>query len=319
MLTNDPLLIEVATRNYDKFKVSTNMVTATKVKRYYTPEQQADLDIKTSVNKIGEIVNLSQELQTLMWHKLNNGASFEDIKELYYDACQLNTMSGIEIDSAKKEFDISNARELDLLRAKWVRKDNDNRYIKPYFFGHVDKTKGYYDPKKKAYVKHDTSMDYLRQIVEKYRAPYSDRGKGLPFITIFNKGYNKADVRRWQVKKIYQQIEQGRRTTYYFWNNFTEIAPDRRYEFYLAEEARIIDIINRCVTNEATLYALIKKLINTNQNCNWAFKVLFNIGNQQALKLIDASKGSIAVIEESPDGDIEIYGRRYKEQEISSG
>lgn len=100
LLTNDPLLIRVAEKNYHLFKVSTNMVSATKTKRYYTPEQQADLDVKTSVNKIGEIVNLSQELQTLMWHRLNNGASFDDIKELYYDVCQLNVMSGIEIDQS---------------------------------------------------------------------------------------------------------------------------------------------------------------------------------------------------------------------------
>lgn len=98
LLTNDALLIAAAEKNYDTFKVSTNMVESTKSKRYYTPAQQADLDIKTSVNKIGEIVNLSQELQTLMWHRLNNGATFEDVKELYYDACQLNVMSGIEID-----------------------------------------------------------------------------------------------------------------------------------------------------------------------------------------------------------------------------
>lgn len=100
LLTNDPLLIRIAEKNYHLFKVSTNMVSATKTKRYYTPEQQADLDIKTSVNKIGEIVNLSQELQTLMWHRLNNGASFDDIRELYYDVCQLNAMSGIEIDQS---------------------------------------------------------------------------------------------------------------------------------------------------------------------------------------------------------------------------
>ena len=98
LLTNDPLLIKAAERNYHRFKVSTNLVESKKTPRFYTPEQQADLDIKTSVNKIGEIVNLSQELQTLMWHKLNNGASFDEIKELYYDTCQLNAMSNIEID-----------------------------------------------------------------------------------------------------------------------------------------------------------------------------------------------------------------------------
>lgn len=98
LLTNNPLLISSARKNYDKFLVPTNLVESTKSIRYYTPEQQADLDIKTSVNKIGEIVNLSQELQTLMWHKLNNGSSFEDIRELYYDICQLDVMSGLEID-----------------------------------------------------------------------------------------------------------------------------------------------------------------------------------------------------------------------------
>ncbi len=97
LLTNNPLLVQTAEKNYEKFKVSTCLVNSTKSKRYYTPEQQADLDIKTSVNKIGEIVNLSQELQTYMWHRLNNGETFEDVKELYYDACQLNAMSGLEI------------------------------------------------------------------------------------------------------------------------------------------------------------------------------------------------------------------------------
>lgn len=33
-----------------------------------------------------------------MWHKLNNGKTFDEVKEIYYDACQLNVMSGLEID-----------------------------------------------------------------------------------------------------------------------------------------------------------------------------------------------------------------------------
>ena len=43
------------------------MVTAVKRKRYYTVEQQADLDIKTSVKKIGEIINESQRLNSILW------------------------------------------------------------------------------------------------------------------------------------------------------------------------------------------------------------------------------------------------------------
>ena len=80
-----------------------------------------------------------------MWDQLNHGASYEDVKELYYDLCQLDVMSGLEIDMAKKEFDISNTLELNEIKRKWMRRDDEGRMIKPYFFAHVAKTKGYYD------------------------------------------------------------------------------------------------------------------------------------------------------------------------------
>ena len=98
LLTDNKYLIKAAQKNYDLFKTPTSFVSATKVKRYYTPEQQADLDIRTSVNKIGEIINLSQELNSLLWDRAYHGATYDDIKELYYDICQLDVMSGIEID-----------------------------------------------------------------------------------------------------------------------------------------------------------------------------------------------------------------------------
>lgn len=97
LLTDNKMLINVAERNYHLFKVPTNMTESTKAKRYYTAQQQADMDIKTSVNLIGDIINLSQELQTYMWHMYNNEYSFDDIQELYFDICQLDVMSGIEI------------------------------------------------------------------------------------------------------------------------------------------------------------------------------------------------------------------------------
>lgn len=97
LLTDDSLLVRIAEKNYDMWKVPTNLTEAKKAKRYYTSEHQADMDIKTSVNLIGDIINLSQELQTYMWHMYNNGASYEDIKDLYYDVCQLDIMSNIEI------------------------------------------------------------------------------------------------------------------------------------------------------------------------------------------------------------------------------
>ena len=96
-MTDNEILIESAKRNYHNFPVPTKLVESTKVKRKYTSEQQADLDIKTSVNKIGEIINLSQELNSLLWDRINKGEDVEDVMELYCDISQLDVMSNLEI------------------------------------------------------------------------------------------------------------------------------------------------------------------------------------------------------------------------------
>lgn len=97
MLTDNELLIKAAEKHYDLFKVPTSLVESKKTKRSYTSAQQTDLDIKTSENMIGEIINLSQELNSLLWDKLNSGATFDEVAEIYYDTSMLDVMSGIEI------------------------------------------------------------------------------------------------------------------------------------------------------------------------------------------------------------------------------
>ena len=85
MLTDNELLNKAAEKHYDLFKVPTSLVESKKTKRSYTSAQQTDLDIKTSENMIGEIINLSQELNSLLWDKLNSGATFDEVAEIYYD------------------------------------------------------------------------------------------------------------------------------------------------------------------------------------------------------------------------------------------
>ena len=97
LITNNELLIGAADKNYDKFTTPTSLVSAIKRKRYYDNEDKCDLDIRTSVNKIGEIVNLSQELNTLFWDNLYNGQTFEQNQELYNDIVKLAILSNVEI------------------------------------------------------------------------------------------------------------------------------------------------------------------------------------------------------------------------------
>ena len=176
LLTDNEVLIRAARRNYHLFKTPTCFVTAKKVARAYTPEDQADLDIRTSVNKIGEIINLSQELNSLLWDKMYRGSRYDDVKNLYYDICQLDVMSGIEIDKAKKEFDIDNGKELNKIREKYnaVLTDKNGKKKTPHFFSHIARQKGYYNPERKNYTKYETSMDYLHTIINgfKIKNPY---------------------------------------------------------------------------------------------------------------------------------------------------
>ncbi|WP_160678726.1 hypothetical protein [Clostridium sp. C8-1-8] len=121
LLTADRQIIDEVKENYNKFLVPTSFVKAKKVPRYYTAKDKADLDIKTSVNKIGEIINLSQQLNTILWDKVNNGADInsKEIQDLYADIAQLDILSCIEIDKAKKEFSIDSVLELEELRNKY--------------------------------------------------------------------------------------------------------------------------------------------------------------------------------------------------------
>lgn len=145
LLTDNEILIGAAKRNYENFPVPTKLVDSTMKERKYTSEEQADLDIKTSINKIGEIINLSQELNSLLWDKINKGVSIDDVMDLYCDIAQLDVMSNLEIDSAKRENPANNTYELQCLKRKYDQRDNKDRHIRPLFFKYIDGYKGYRD------------------------------------------------------------------------------------------------------------------------------------------------------------------------------
>ena len=138
MLTDNNILVQAAKRNYDYFPVPTKLVESTTRQRKYTDVDKADLDIKTSINKIGEIINLSQELNSILWDRLYKGAAISDVMELYCDIAQLDVMSNLEIDSAKRENPANNALELQCLKKKYDMRDNKNRHIRPLFFKCID-------------------------------------------------------------------------------------------------------------------------------------------------------------------------------------
>ena len=314
MLSDNEILIRAAKRNYDTFKIPTSFVSAKKVKRYYTPEEQADLDIKTSVNKIGEIINLSQELNSLLWDKMYHGSVYEDIRELYYDICQLDVMSGLEIDKAKKEFDIDNSKELDKIRAKYkdILTDEDDRKRMPHFFSHIARQKVYYNPYKKNYCKYDTSMDYLQTIINGFRIKNPYKKDWLPFVSILNhRLFRTSGVNQKQIDKLYTQLRKyiSEKKNIYASDSDNDEKREKSQLLY----TNLVSEIESEIIGFSTLYKLLSSLEDkeNSQVKNTLLQILYLCGNESFKKAILQSTSEIKQLEEDGN-DIKLYGIGYR-------
>ena len=118
LVTDDKLLVEAAEKYKGFFKVPVcEIETAGK-----TDQTLAELDHDTSENKIGEIVNLSQKLNSIIWNEIHHGAPVGKILEIYNDVCKLAVLSGLEIDKAQRSYDNVNVgKELSALRQTYNR------------------------------------------------------------------------------------------------------------------------------------------------------------------------------------------------------
>lgn len=312
LLTDNPILIRAAEKNYERFFVPTSLIEAKKMVRHYTQDEQADLDIKTSVNKIGEIVNLSQELNTRLWHEVNNGSPFEDVEELYCDIAKLDVLSGTEIDKAKKEFVVDSTAEIKKLRQKYGLRDERGRQIKPNFFGKIARTKGYYDSIRKNYRFHDTTMDYLQHSINGFRERYG-RCEFIPFSDLMRpkEVYHPHSVVYKQVDKILELVRRMRAEVKKVCDRYDE---DDRYWCY----SRIAEIREEyrnqiaCLRlNEHTAYRLLLAIEEpwNKDICRSLFMMLFSVPNYDFMSLMEQSREPIPVLVEDANsaGSIHIY------------
>lgn len=294
------------------------MVEAKKIQRHYTKKDLADLDVKTSVNKIGEIINLSQKLNSILWHKLNNGATFEDVSEIYVDICQLSVMSNIEIDKAKKEFDISNTEELAKISEKYKYDENGVR-TEPKFLGIIAKIKAKHEKykncfnKKKVYVPFDTSMDYLEEELIKFRRDKMI-SEYINFSDIINfDGFNAQHVWYPQIHKIIGLVRESNHAIKQIWksDNTEETSAKNRLTIDIKEN--ITHIFNRLKIGLSSMLYLLN-LIEKKEYSDikgQIFLLLFNNQNLEFFKLLKLSKGKISTISYSEDGELELYGIKF--------
>ena len=300
LLTDDKLLVETAEKYKYLFKVPVCKIETVKKENQTLPE----LDHDTSNNKIGEIVNLSQKLNSLIWDKIHKGESEEKIKEIYGDVCKLAVLSGLEIDKAKRAYDIVNAgKELIALRKKYDKPS-------PVFFQEIDESN-----KEKQYIFYDTAMDYVYAIASKIH---------------FRKGREQFCLYRPISEQLAYNLASGNATEYRHKDKIVGIIDDvkaktnRLYmELRTADEqereviyAQISDIkterdklVNKWLTNENVLM-LVLRHYEKNSSSDWRiYAALINhpVFSDLLFELYDR----FPKIEENESGKYLLYGRKF--------
>lgn len=300
LLTDEKLLVEIAEKYKDLFKVPVCKIETAKKENQTLPE----LDHDTSNNKIGEIVNLSQTLNSLVWDKIHKGESEEKIQKIYGDVCKLAVLSGLEIDKAKHAYDILNVgKELIALRKKYDKPS-------PVFFQEIDESN-----KEKQYIFYDTAMDYVYAIASKIH---------------FRKGREQFCLYRPISEQLAYNLASGNATEYRHKDKIVGIIDDvkaktnRLYmELRTADEqereviyAQISDIkterdklVNKWLTNENVLM-LVLRHYEKNSSSDWRiYAALINhpVFSDLLFELYDR----FPKIEENESGKYLLYGRKF--------
>ena len=123
LLTNNSLLVEKTKLNYNKFFVpfsdvdydDKKLVKCSQNNKENVILNQYEIDSQIAENKTGQIVNLSQRLNSHLWNKLNSNKRF-DYSELFNNIAILAVLAGVEIDSAKRSFTCETQEVLNSVR-----------------------------------------------------------------------------------------------------------------------------------------------------------------------------------------------------------
>ena len=329
MITNNKYIVESAKKlneeivvngkKINRFLVSTDFTPKSSIKRRYNWRDLADTDIKCSSNKIGEIINMAQMLNSIYWDKKYSGASEEELFELYKDICQLNILSCIEIDRCKKLSPVNATKELNKIREKgYLGKGTISRNkiekevgIRPYFFKFLDGGKDY------KFKKFHTGMDYLEEIMDKENKKKVDI-ETIPLNKILIKDKaSKADRNRIErIKAIVKSVTIQQQNIYMLqdcdnkWELSQDIYNDgikklKKINIDSNIIYTILKRIDKSYTSETSKFEDYKKLGRK------IFMMLYDTDKNNFIKNTKVKKDNIYIIEDK-NGDIKLYNKKFK-------
>ena len=300
LLTDDKLLVNAAARYKDFFKVPVCNIKAEEK----TEQTLSKLDHDTSVNKIGEIVNLSQKLNSILWDELHKSAEKGKILSIYEDICKLAVLSGLEIDKAKRSFEnISVSKELTMLRKKYQRPS-------PNFFAEIDESRS------KQHAFYHTAMDDLYALVNKvhFRKGREQYGDYLPISSSLAYDVGSGNATEYRHKdKIVQIIDESKAAINRLYLSIRTADEQEREVLY----EQITDIkaerdrqVTKWLTNENVLI-LVLRHYEKNSAADWRIYAAFinhPIFSELLWELYD---GTAKEVTEDENGEYSLYGRNF--------
>ncbi len=196
LLTDNEILINSASEFFERFRVPVNTLEPSDKEYILDSDNKTDVDYLISNNLVGQIINLSQYLNSILWDKYNNGKD-DEIDDIYKDITILACLSGMEIDKAKRMYGVDTPSVLKMIRDRYK---SENGTIRPYFFKTISnksiKSKkkdqnpeNDFKKNKTVYDLFDTTMDYIYQSVdaESERQKRSIKIETIDFLDCFIK------------------------------------------------------------------------------------------------------------------------------------
>jgi hypothetical protein len=305
LLTDEPILLNKAKANYNKFLVPTDFTPKSNKAMNNTIDDKVELDIATSKNMIGEIVNLSQILNSEYWDRIANNKPVDGLYELI---CQLDVLSCIEIDKAKKLSPVNSKREIERIK-------NSVYFVKgerPYFFKYVGEGKDYIFENKK------TPMDYLEHEMNKIKRANNRTTAFTPLINLFQK-LDKKSANRHQINRLIKEVEETNARVKAIYAGNADDA--EKYEKDKEQKEILIDYVSNIKMSANTLSAIIYRL--SKDYCTGTGKLtslgrmlmtaLYSANKQMFISIINSNKENITILKEEEDGDIKIFNKKYTE------
>lgn len=137
LLTDEEIIVKASKEAYKEFPVPYVAFSSENKPMDGSKSLEENLSVidgQISNNKTGEIVNLSQQLNSHLWNDTKRNS--KERIELYGQIAALAALSGAEIDSAKRSFPFSTTTELTRVR-KFINDKNHDYSSLPHFFYYI--------------------------------------------------------------------------------------------------------------------------------------------------------------------------------------